>query len=147
MYVVSGLSSSKVSVCSMLIKVFCEGRGGMIEQSLLKQISNRRPNRVQPHIWCSQISGISKAKMLCPLPYQKSYRTSIRRSTHFHPPFSGVGAFLESIFHTHLLLLIGHFGGLKVYLSSGRKEGWVCLFFASTVMVLINLCCKNPAHL
>ena len=36
--VVSGLSSSKVSVCSMLIKDSAEARlGGMIEQSLFKQ--------------------------------------------------------------------------------------------------------------
>ena len=37
--VVSGLSSSKVSACSLLIKESAAARlGGMIEQSLLKQI-------------------------------------------------------------------------------------------------------------
>ena len=62
------------------------------------------------------------------LPYQKSYRAfDLRRSTNYHHPFSGVGAFLESIFHTRLLLLIGRFDGLNVHISNGRKEGWVCL--------------------
>ena len=36
---VSGLSSSKVSACNLMIKEFCGGKG-MIEQPVLKQISN-----------------------------------------------------------------------------------------------------------
>ena len=44
--VVSGLSSSKVSACNMLIKESAEARmGGMIEQSLLKQISSLHLNQ------------------------------------------------------------------------------------------------------
>ena len=61
--------------------------------------------------------------MLHPLPYQNSYWAfDLMRSTKCHPPFSGVGAFLKSIFHTHLLLLIGHIDRLKVHLSNGRKK-------------------------
>ena len=59
-----------------------------------------------------------------PLPYYNSYQAfDLRKSINCHHPFSGVWAFLESIFHTRLLLLIGPLTRLKVHLSNGRKEG------------------------
>ena len=55
--VVSGLSSSKVLVCGLLIQEFCGGKtGGMIEQSLLKQFSSLRPTSAAA-LWYSQIYG------------------------------------------------------------------------------------------
>ena len=51
--VVPGLCSPKVSACSMLIKESVDAKlGGIIEQSLLKQISSLRPNQ-GGHSWCS----------------------------------------------------------------------------------------------
>ena len=51
--VVSGLSSSCVLMCCLVIKESAEARlGGMIEQSLLKQISSLRPNHCG-HTRCS----------------------------------------------------------------------------------------------
>ena len=39
-FVVSELSSSKVSACSLIIKEFCGGKAGWNDKSLLKQISS-----------------------------------------------------------------------------------------------------------
>ena len=88
-FVVSGLSSSKVSACSMLIKESAEARlGGMIEQSLLKQISSLHLNQGgRSLVFCP---------MLCPLLYQKSSRILNLRKSITTPPSLPMLAFLES---------------------------------------------------
>ena len=77
----------------------------MMEQSLLKQISNA----VRPHVWCSQIDG-------------KVIAFDLRNSTKNHHLSLVCWAFLEPIVHNRPLLLIGHFDRLKVHLSNGKKR-------------------------
>ena len=94
------------------------GLGGMIEQSLFKEISNLHLNQ------SGRSPVFSNPGKVLPNAVEPSILGNLPTTT----PLSLVcGAFLESNLHTCLLLLIGHFGGLKVHLSNGRKEGWVFL--------------------
>ena len=85
---VSGLSSSKVSVCRMLIKESAEARlGGMIEHSLLK--TNLKPHLNQATAtWGSQIHDKVLANT-SPSALSEIGLLSLK-STSDHPLFSGV---------------------------------------------------------
>ena len=87
--VVSGLSSSKVSVCSMLIKEFCGGKAGWNDRAVFikTDLSLASEQSVAPHLMFSNL-GQSNAKRFCPLPYQNSYAFDLRNSTKCHPSVS-----------------------------------------------------------
>ena len=96
----------------------------MTKQSLLKtDLKCLHPNRVQPHVWCSQIDA--KRFALCSIRKPITYLCitfDLRNSTKNHHLSLVCGAFLEHIVHNHPLLLIGHYDRLKVDLSNGKEE-------------------------
>ena len=70
----------------------------LIEQSLLKQISNACIRTE-----CGRTSGILKSmakycQTICPLPIRKPITFDLRYSTKNHHPFSGEGAFFKVYF-------------------------------------------------
>ena len=99
LHVVSGLSSSKVLACSLIIKNFAKARlGGMIEQSLLKQNLELwfriRSDHflILSNLWTKQCqnalpSALSELLSAC----------ALRRSTKCHPPVLPVRAFFRVI--------------------------------------------------
>ena len=121
--VISGLSSyvdKKNSVEARL--------GGKIEQSTLKQISGLCLKQKRP--LSGNLKSLAKAMPKCfaLCSIRNPIEPLILGDLPIATPLSLVcWLLLEAIFHTCLLLLIGHFDGLKVHLTTGRREGWVCL--------------------
>ena len=68
--VVSGLSSSVVSVCSMLIKEFCGGKAGWNDRAIFIKTDLKPASESEAAaLWWSQIYGkvMSKHFALCPI--------------------------------------------------------------------------------
>ena len=101
--VVSGLSSSKVSVCSLLIKEFCGGKAGWNDRAIFIETHlNHASKPVWPHSGIHKFQSSqssAKCSVLCPI---RNPESSILGNLQVPTPLSlPVWAFLKSI-HPHL---------------------------------------------
>ena len=98
--------------------------GGIIEQSLLKQISSLHPNQGG----CSLVvlkSWQSSEQCFALCSTRNPLKPSILGNLRVTTPLSlFVQAFQSPFGYAFLLLLIGHFDKLKVHLSNGWKRSW-----------------------